>query len=105
MADSTPAPGRPTRLFQLLWGFDALVASTVVFFFVWGLADGSVSSFNITLWLGMLAGLGVVLFGSLGLRNRGQTSAAVTLLLVLACPGLLAVIFLGAVLILQPRWN
>jgi hypothetical protein len=61
-----------------------------VFFFRWGLADGSVSSFNITLWLGMLAGLGVVLFGSLGLRNRGQTAAAVILLLVLAFPGLMA---------------
>jgi len=41
----------PTRgkLFRLLWGFDALIAAIFVGFFFWGLADGTVSSFNIVL--------------------------------------------------------
>src|SRR5215217_3048043 len=32
--------------FWLLWGFDALIAAVVLYFFFAGLADGSVSSFN-----------------------------------------------------------
>ncbi len=36
----------------------ALVAAIAVAFFVIGLVDGSVSSFNITLWLGLLAAVG-----------------------------------------------
>jgi hypothetical protein len=36
--------------FWMLWGWDALIASVFVYFFLVGLADGSVSSFNAGLW-------------------------------------------------------
>jgi hypothetical protein len=88
-----------------LWLFDALVAAVVVFFFFWGVADGSVSSFNMLLWLGMLAGVGVVVGGSLALQRAGRIKAARALLLGLALPGLTFVLFFLSVLILQPRWN
>jgi hypothetical protein len=97
--------GRRGRAFWVLWSFDALVAAVVVFFFLWGLADGTVSSFNIMLWLGMLAFVGVVVAGSLALQNAGRTTAAFSLLFVLAIPGFGFALFLAAVLILQPRWN
>jgi hypothetical protein len=100
-----PAPSRSGRFFWALWGFDALIAATVVFFFLWGLGDGTVSSFNIMLWLGMLAAVGLVVAGSLALRNANQTAAAYVLLILLALPGLAFTLFLAAVLILQPRWN
>jgi hypothetical protein len=96
---------RRHRAFWLFWGFDALVAAVVCFFFVWGVVDGSVSSFNITLWLGMLALVAAVVGGSLALHGAGRPAAAFGLLLILAIPGLGMVLFMLAVLILQPRWN
>ena len=96
---------RGDRLFRTLWGFDALIAAIFVFFFFWGLADGTVSSFNIVLWLAILAGLAGVLVGSLKLRAKGRARQATGLLLILAIPGMLGVLFFLAVLILQPRWN
>jgi 8-oxo-dGTP diphosphatase len=65
----------PSRVLDAL-GFDAIVAAVVVVFFFWGLADGSVSSFNITLWLGMLAGVAAVVGGSWMLHQAGQTAFA-----------------------------
>ena len=96
---------RGSRLFRFLWGFDLLVAAVVIVFFMWGLADGSVSSFNIVLWLGMLAVAGGVVAGGRALQQSGHTAAATLLLLVLAFPGLGFTLFLLLVLILQPRWN
>ena len=92
-------------LFRILWGFDALIAAAVLFFFFWGLSDRTVSSFNIVLWLALLAGLAGVLGGSLTLSAKGHARPAMGLVLLLAVPGMLGVLFLLAVLILQPRWN
>ena len=92
-------------MFWVLWGVDAIVAAIVVFFFLWGLADGTVSSFNIMLWLGMLTVVGVVVGGSLALRNAGRAIAAFNLLLVVAIPGLAFGLFLLSVVLLQPSWN
>jgi len=93
------------KLFRFVWGVDALIAAIFVGFFFWGLADGTVSSFNIVLWLGILAGLAGILGGSHRLESKGHTRPAVGLLLILAIPGFLGVLFFLAVLILHPRWN
>jgi len=98
--------GAPRRkLFRFLWGVDALIAAIFVGFFFWGLADGTVSSFNIVLWLGILAGLAGILGGSHRLQSKGYTRPAMGLLLILAIPGFLGVLFFLAVPILHPRWN
>lgn len=47
--------------FWILWGIDAVIALVFVVFFIISLADGSASSFNITLWLGILVALGGIL--------------------------------------------
>ncbi len=101
---TTPAPRRH-RAFWLFWGFDAIVAAVFGFFFLWGLADGSVSSFNIALWMGLLAVVAAVVGGSLALRRAGHSAVAFGLLLILAIPGMGMALFLLAILILQPRWN
>ena len=74
----------------------------VAFFFVWGLSNGSVSAFNILLWLALLGGVGVVLGGGLWLSAYGQRRLA---------NGVLyrryradRAVFVS-VIILQPRWN
>jgi hypothetical protein len=96
---------KPSKKFRIVWGFDALIAAIFVFFFFWGLADGTVSSFNIVLWLAILAGLAGVLGGSLWLRKKGRTREAAALLLILAIPGVLGLVFFLALIILHPRWN
>jgi multisubunit Na+/H+ antiporter MnhF subunit len=108
MSGNRPVVGRlytPGMFFRLLWAFDLFVAAVVLFFFVWGLADGSVSSFNIALWLGLLRLVGGVVVGGRTLQRAGHTLGATLLLLVLAIPGLGFSFFLLMVLILQPRWN
>jgi hypothetical protein len=91
--------------FWIPWGFDAVVSLVVLYFFLAGLADGSVSSFNIGLWLVILLVVGAVMFGSLALRSSGRVGLAVALLMVIALPGLLFVLFFGLLILINPRWN
>ena len=106
MADAALEPARrPGRAFWFLRYFDALVAAVVGFFFLWGLSDGTVSSFNITMWLGLLAVVGAVVGGGFALEKAGHRGLAIGLMMVLALPGLAFVLFFGLIIVLQPRWN
>jgi hypothetical protein len=90
---------------RILFVFDALLALVILYFFVIGMADGSVSAGNMSLWLGILMGLAVVLGGGWILSARGQRAAAIVLLMILAMPGFLYGLFILAIVIFQPRWN
>lgn len=91
--------------FRVLFAWDALIALVAVGFFMIGLADGSVSSFNFGLWTAILAGLAGILGGGYALRAWGRHKSAMALLLLLAVPGLVYVLFLALVLVTEPRWN
>ena len=91
--------------FWILWGFDAIIAFVVLYFFFVGLADGSVSSFNMGLWMSLLAVVAIVLFGSLWLNSHGRPGLAKGVLSILAIPGFLYLLFLLVGLITKPRWN
>ena len=91
--------------FRFPWTVDVVIAVIAVYFFLAGLADGSVSSFNIALWAFILLGLAVVVGGSLWLRKAGRTGIAAALAWVLVGPGVLAGLLLLLVLISNPRWN
>lgn len=91
--------------FRILFGIDAVAAAVVVFFFLWGLSDGTVSEFNILLWLALLGGVGGVLGGGVWLRSRGWTRQANGLLLILAFPATMIVLFFLVLIVAQPRWN
>jgi hypothetical protein len=99
----TKKPSNPA--FKILWGIDAVIALVFVYFFAVGLGDGSVSSFNMRLWLGTLSTLAGVLSGGLVLQRSGRTRLAISLLLILAVPGVLAGLFFLAMIIINPRWN
>jgi hypothetical protein len=90
---------------RILFVFDALLALVILYFFVIGMADGSVSADNMSLWLGILMGLAVVLGGGWILTARRQRAAAIVLLMILAMPGFLYGLFILAIVIFQPRWN
>lgn len=91
--------------FWILWGFDALVALVFVSFFFVGLADGSVSSFNIMLWLGILGFFAALLGGTAWLKSKGHGLIGMIVLAVPAFPALLYLAFILLCLITQPRWN
>ena len=91
--------------FWMLWGWDALIGLVILYFFFGGLADGSVSSFNMGLWLVILAVLAAVMWGSLLLRYNGRPIAAVVVLLLLALPGVLFALFFLLIILTAPRWN
>jgi hypothetical protein len=91
--------------FKILWGIDAVIAGIFLYFFVVGLGDGSVSSFNMRLWLGTLGTLASVLAGSSKLQRSGRSHLANSLLMILAVPGLAAGLFFLAIIIINPQWN
>jgi hypothetical protein len=91
--------------FWIPWGIDAVAATIVVYFSFVGLAGGSVSSFNIELWIGILLAIAGILGGGLWLRSAGCTGLAVPLLLVRAVPSVLYALFIAVVVIMNPRWN
>lgn len=92
-------------LFGILFAIDLLAAAGFVVFFIWGLADGSVSSFNAEIWGVTLLTLAAVLGGGWTLQKRGQHGAAKGVLLVVAVPALLTALFFLIVIIAKPRWN
>ena len=92
-------------LFRLLFAIDAIAALILLYFFFVGLADGSVSSFNMTLWMTTLIGVGAVLLGGYGLNRNGNARTAKLLLSVLAIPACCFAVFFLIIIIAQPRWN
>ena len=92
-------------VYRLFLGIAAAVALVALYFFVVGLADGSVSSRNMALWLGLLGGIVAVMGGGLALNANGMRGAAIAVLALLAVPGFLAGLFILALIVFQPRWN
>lgn len=82
-----------------------MAAGVAVYFFLWGLMDGSVSSFNMALWMGLLAVVVAVPAGGYALHACKHPWASIVVLLVTALPAFLYLLFILAMLIFQPRWN
>ena len=90
--------------FWFLWSIDAVIAAVVLYFFFSLAGHGRIGSFNILPWLTLLAVLAAVIGGSLWLRSAGQRAVAIVLLL-LAIPGALYVLFFLLLLILHPNFH
>lgn len=100
------APGARGQIaFTALFVASALTAAVAVLFFAIGLGDGSITSFNLGLWLGLLAVLGMSPWAGRALRARGRPALALAALAITAVPGLLAALFVLLLLVTQPRWN
>ena len=95
----------PMIVFRIAWAIDVMVALVLVFFFVIGIADGSVSSFNIVLWIGTLAGVAALVVGANALARRGNTVLATIVAAVPAVPALLYGLFVLVAVTSGARWN
>jgi hypothetical protein len=93
-----------TMLFRILFAIDLVIAAIALFFFFWGLSDGTVF-YAFGLWAGLLAGIAAVLIGGYFLHAQGQRILAYILLLVLALPGLVYGLFILLVIVAQPNWR
>lgn len=91
--------------FWIPWSIAAAVTGIAVVYFFMGLATGSVSSFNMGLWVLILLGTIGVTAGSWVLKKNGRTGMATLLTLVLALPGLIAGLLLLLLIVAQPSWN
>jgi hypothetical protein len=92
-------------IFRILLAIDALAALVIVYFFVIGLGDGSISYFNIHLWLAILAAVVAIIGGVSALHAKGCRRAANVVLLILAVPAALSGLFVFSLIVFQPHWN
>lgn len=91
-------------MFWWLLGFDMLIAIVVLGFFV-GLMDGSVSSFNMGIWMNLLMlTLGIPVLGY-WLNNNDYQHLAKIFLGIIAAPGLIFLVFMLIMLIAKPKWQ
>ena len=88
-----------------LWAIDVVIAAVALYFFFSLAAGGRAGSFNILSWLAILAALAAVVGGSVWLRSVSQHALAIVLLLLLAIPGALFVLFFLLLLIIHPNFH
>ena len=92
-------------VWRIFWIVDLAAAAVLLFFFAWGLSDGTISSFNIALWLAILGGTAAVLWGGRALRDRGNPVGGAFILAILAGPALLFAFFTLMLVVLAPDWK
>lgn len=93
------------KTFWILWIFNALMALIPVYFFLEGVADGTVSQRNIGIWLILLLVVAIVLGGSLWLKGTDHLKIAKVLLIIATIPSVLAIVFFLSVILSNNRWN
>lgn len=88
--------------YRILQAVVIIALAVLVFFFLWGLSDGTVSGANMLLWLALLAIPAGALFGSNQLWVRQHRAPAFALLAIPAAPALFFGLFVLLFMILQP---
>ena len=91
--------------FLILWIVDAIASLLVFYFFFIGLADGSISTRNMGLWITIITVICMILGGSYWLQLNQYHLAAKLLLCVLAIPAFLYLLFILVSLTNKGRWN
>ena len=92
-------------LFWICWSL-VLGATLVAFYFFFiGLADGSVSQFNMGIWLMLVLGLPILLLSAFWLKSQDRIKTALALLSIPSLMVTAYLIFLAAILLGNNRWN
>lgn len=93
-------------LFWIVWTMVAIATLIAFYFFIVGLGDGSIGSFNMGIWMLLMIGLPLLLAGTYWLKNHHYIKLAIGLLIIPALPILGYFIFLLVVILSGPvRWN
>lgn len=93
------------KLFWMFFGVDVVIAAILLFFFIWGIADGTVSAFNIKSWMVALLGVALIVGGGFWLKSVEQLVLANIVLMVLALPGLGYAFIMVVAIVTQSSWN
>lgn len=91
-------------LYRALLAIDLAAAAVALFFFLWGLTDGT-ALYAPGAWFLLLGGIAAVIAGGIVLRRAGRTGLASAVLSILAVPALGYVLFFGLLILTNPRWN
>lgn len=91
--------------FRILIAIDAVAAAVIGFFFVIGVGDGSVSSFNISLWIGILTAVAVILTAGILLHRNNRMVLGNLVLSILAVPATLYCAFFALIILTAPSWQ
>jgi hypothetical protein len=92
-------------VFKILWGIDALAAVVILWFFIVGVLDGTVTHRNIKLWLFILLLAGSILWISLLLKRQGHDKYAMLTVLIIAIPAIIYGLFVLLMAFNNGRWN
>jgi hypothetical protein len=90
--------------YRILFAFDTLVLLVLAYFFLDALKYGATAD-SLAIWLPILAAPLGILAAASALRAKGRSRSASLLLVVLAIPPLLYILFFGLLLALNPNWQ
>lgn len=90
---------------RILLGIAWLTLGVILFFFLWGLSDGTVGAFNILPWLGLVAVPSLMLWAARALRAKGRHGAATAVLGVMAVPAVLVGVVILIFIIAPPSFH
>ncbi len=93
------------KWFKVLWFLDALITLIALLFFFAGINDGTVSSYNMAIWAGLLFVLPGILIGSLVLYSKKKIILANIILLIPLLPALFYLLFMLVIIFSGARWN
>ncbi len=91
-------------LFYVLFAFDAVFVSVLIFFFLAGLRYAS-DGYAQGLWLLIIGAPVALLIGAWRLKAAGCIKSAIGLLGAVALAPLLYIAFFAAILIVEPNWH
>ena len=92
-------------LFGTLFAINIIAALVALAFFIVGLGDGTVTTFNILIWAGILGVMFSMPFAAWAIRMRGRERLGTLLLLPMALPAMAAGAMTLAMIVNPPNWR
>jgi hypothetical protein len=92
-------------IFWIIWGFNVLACLVPIYFFFWGLTDGTVDENNILIWLLIFTAIGISILGSYAAYSSHHLKLAIALCQIITIPACLALFYFLLIFITKPKWN
>jgi len=92
-------------IFRILWIIAAIVSLIALFFFVTGLADGTINERNMMLWMAILAICAMALLGGPWLRHHNYPTLGLVITAIVAIPSFLFGMFMLIAILSGSKWN